>query len=1027
MIIHGKSLHVAKQISALVCLLLAFAFFTAGPMPASAQFSKSEEFDFANRLIDLGFKDYAKRVIDGLPGADSGLTTLFDGRLLMGSGKFDEAEVKFKEAKDDESKYKMLMRLADVHFGQGRIKKSSELYEYVFERYKKVPTDEVGKEFYLNSAYKYFKLMQMADNTEKAIDALERVTSATTDEGILRQTSVDLANLKVDLAEVTKDKKKKAALLKDARRICDQVFLIPDKSFGDAISVLVRIELIDDNYDRALDLIRDYTPMCHDIEKVMLEHGGRSALASSPIAPLRLQKGNIYMMLVEEGIKEKDGKKVQQNLGRAFQEYVNTFYKYKDSEAGVAAAIKVFETSNFAKDKFGATLEPDGGRAAIFGLMVESAHSMYGRKMYKEANEAYKRILKSYPVENPKAADALTKLAFCNIAGLENGQLDTETDFADLMPQVIAGYLADRFRGNQDAGSAIYKIGSHYLVKGDERANEIVWGLFANGFPDDPRSAGIYFVRAENARKLYKDARTPGKHEEALYYYKLVAQEKYKDDIHYIKALDRLAEDYLEREDYKQALAYFNQTRVNSAPGMQRAISQFKISNCLYSMGDYPKCIAFLENLKTMLASGGVFDSQVNFKPVNQLTENVMFRLGATNMKLATEKDKARKEKISADAKANFANGMDKTAAREAANKANPPSAEVVALWTKAQEHWEEQTRFFRRVDERKGTGKLAPKALEGMGQILMAKGEIDEALKTFQSIAQRYEDTPEAERVYFYLVREGLKLELDHVVDRNVKGMIDNPDTYSAVQLIQVGQLLVDEEKYAEGRAILQAALTHEQTENNKGSHQRVLKALVVAANRSGAYQECVDAGNKMLEKYEKTPYKFAIYREMASAYRELKNCKEAESSIRWVFEYAKTSAKDPKLEMLRANLELARIQAECDKEAQAVQSYWRITQRPPPDFNAEAIAREALAEGAAYSAGQKAFPQCMDIARTYLTWFPLPPGQEPSKEYENVLRYAKEAKSRLNIREPDTTPEAAPAPASEPASTSEPAPAAP
>jgi len=1015
MIIHGKSLHVAKQFPAFVCLLLAFGFSAVTPMYATAKFSESEEFDFANRLIDLGFKDYAKRVIDGLSGRDKGLSTLFEGRLLMGSGKFDEAEKKFKEAKDGEPKYKMLMRLADTHYSQGRGEKTGELYSYVFDRYKDVPTETAAKEFYLESAYKYFKLMQMADNTELAIKALERVTSATTNEFILRQTSVDLANLKVDLAETTKDKKKKAAQLKDARKICDKVFLIPDKFFGDAISVLVRIELIDDNYDRALDLIKDYTPMCHDIEKAMLEQGGVAAMAFSPIAPLRLQKGNIYMMLVEQGIKEKDGRKVQQNLGRAFQEYVNTFYKYKDSEAGVEAALKVFETSNFAKDKFGATLEPDGGRAAIFGLMVESANSMYSRKMYKKANEAYKRILKSYPVENAKTAEALGKLAFCNIYGLDSGQLDKENDFADLMPQVIAGYLADRFRGNAEAGSTIYRIGSHYLVQGDEEANKIVWGLFANGFADDPRSAGIHFVRAENARKLWKEARTPGKHEEAIYYYQLVAQDKYKDDIHYIKALDRLAEDYLEREEYAQALQYFNKTRINSAPGMQRAISQFKISNCLYAMGDYPKCIAFLEDLKTMLGSGGVFDANVNFKPVNQLTENVLYRLGATSMKLATEKDKARKEKISADAKANFANGMGKGESREAAMKSNPPSAEVTALWTKAQKHWEDQTRDFRKWDERKGTGKLAPKAFEGIGQIHMAKGEVDEALKSYQTIADRYPDTPEAERVYFYLVREGLKLELDHIVDRYVKGMIDNPDTYSAGQLIQVGQLLVDEEKYNEGRAILQAALTHKETQENKGSHQRVLKALVVAASRSGAYQECVTAGKQMLDEYEKTPYKFAIYREMAKAHRELKNCKEAESSIRWVFEYAKTSAKDPQLEMLRANLELARIQAECNKQTQAVQSYWRITQRPPPDINSEDIAREALAEGAAYSAGQKAFPQCMDIARTYLTWFPLTAGQEPTKEYENVVRYAKEARSRLSISEPDptTAPEPVPAPA--------------
>jgi len=151
-------------------LLLPVVFFLASLGTTQAQYSESQEFDFANKLIDMGFRDYAVKVIDSLSSSsrNKGLRTLFDGRILMGKGDFEGAETKFKEADDGEPKYKMLMRLGDVHYTNGKTKKTGSLYEYVFSRYKTVPTNDRERQFYLESAYKYFKLMQMPPPTSSS-------------------------------------------------------------------------------------------------------------------------------------------------------------------------------------------------------------------------------------------------------------------------------------------------------------------------------------------------------------------------------------------------------------------------------------------------------------------------------------------------------------------------------------------------------------------------------------------------------------------------------------------------------------------------------------------------------------------------------------------------------------------------------------------------------------------------------------------------------------------------------------------
>ena len=317
----------------------------------------TREFDFANALVDAGFKDYAKRVVDSIKatGAEKEeLKSLFDAKLKMRSADFAGAQEILDAAKTDTVPVmKMRLQLANAYYtSKNDVEKASEIYNSVFDKYagdKLNDESEEVKKFFMDSAYIYSSLMKKADRHQEALKAINLVIKAEPeDEVVMRSLLLDKANLLIDVAQNQKDEKKKKEFLNKSRKTCDVLFGGGiDLFFGKAISTLVRIELIEGNRDVALGHIKEYTPILIEIENILVKE--KLPLSLSPLADLRYTRGNIYLDMLKEGLKEKDKEKVVRGIKNGYSEFLNVFNTYGKSEWGPKAAAKAWKYRISAK------------------------------------------------------------------------------------------------------------------------------------------------------------------------------------------------------------------------------------------------------------------------------------------------------------------------------------------------------------------------------------------------------------------------------------------------------------------------------------------------------------------------------------------------------------------------------------------------------------------------------------------------------------------------------------------------------
>ncbi|MDZ4197944.1 MAG: tetratricopeptide repeat protein, partial [Kiritimatiellia bacterium] len=174
-------------------------FFACG-IRADANPALNRELEFASALVEMGFPDFAERLLDRMKSqfpdmGDRGITVQVE--ILISRRRFDQAE-KISAELDSAKPASSAIRLAiaNGYFRAGELERARNLYQAFFDQFKDdIPRDPDVRRFYLDAAYRFGQMLVQAGDLTGAAKAYENVLKAEPPETIQRFMQYELASL----------------------------------------------------------------------------------------------------------------------------------------------------------------------------------------------------------------------------------------------------------------------------------------------------------------------------------------------------------------------------------------------------------------------------------------------------------------------------------------------------------------------------------------------------------------------------------------------------------------------------------------------------------------------------------------------------------------------------------------------------------------------------------------------------------------------------------------------------------------
>lgn len=983
--------------------------------PIQAQSDVGREFDFANDLVDYGFYDLGKKVMDKLAAENARegkpLLELFAAKRLMSTGKFDESEKILKAAdQGNVSTLKMRLQLAIAYYSDRKYEPFEGIFDDVLGRFQKIDlstTSEDEKKFFMDAAYIYYNLMDKRGDLPKALKGVNMIIKTEPDDEILGKLQLDRANIQVSLVEKVKeggDKKKLAEAEKKARGYLDDVFGRGlDLWFGKGISTLVRLELILGNLDAAFGHVRTYKPDLIAIENMLVDQ--KAPIGLSPLADLGYVEGEIYFDLFKKGFKEKDKQKLVTGLTKSYNSYLNVFRNYENSDWGPKAALKALDVQEIS-EKIG--LKFDGNRRELLGMSFRLADTLYEEKRYEEAIPKYEEILNKLPEVKGFSAKALANLANCY---MESGDY--------LMPRVIASYLGDRFRSEEEAATAVYRIGTEFLRAKKAKESREVLTVFGTSFTNSVKASGVLYSLAEMDRRDGIDKDIPKALERAFKRYSFII-DNYPDSKEYVKSLAKRGARAVKTGDMDMAKADFLSMVKATPPSEERIRAMLNLANCEIQTDNLDRAKNIYNRINEDFETEEVYLKSENRDWVNKMKETTLYRTGSANAQSAQTYETKRIKLVQAIVPILTSNGVASADAQDAAYNMTPAldgfAAKVPAiapavtrmkelksktteLQTIADEAWEQYLKKYPK-------GQDAPRAMNGRGRILLVAGQTKEAVKIFQRLSERYPEAEETQQAYFYLVKTLIDLGRPAEARQFARDMVKTPDQYTARQLFSVGRLMNANKFYSEGGAFLEQVFKHKDTKTDKEMIEHALYEYTVALVEQENYDEAIKRGEMYLSSFPSGGYYFKIQYELARAYLGMKKWNRAHNSLVPIVNQFSTGPRRVKADNLLVDIQMAEA-AETGNTKIPVGSFHRMTIRPGPDEYEMGVEEsrqleEIYLKGLKYTLDNEAYKITIDLYEAFTTHLP------DSENTTKARAFYTKAKQRLpeEVPSPAVTP---------------------
>lgn len=884
------------------------------PLPARAAIQNiDEEFQFASGLIELGFPDFATRVVDEIVKQhpnQAERANIVRAEIFVARREFDKArEMVAKLQPGDPKAQAINLAIARGYFAIGDQDTAKTMYDAFFNQYKdRVPTDADLLKFYQNAAFQYGQILERLGDGEGAAASYKRVLATPMDDAQARRRLMnDLSELYLRLGRAAQGAKREE-FLKQARELADQlVWGSYDLWWGNAIGTMAHVELARNNESAARELLTTYMKDLTQIDKLLRDQGFPSSI--SPLASARFLLGELYEKQARALIAQnKPQSETVPILGRALTEYYNVFAQYGDSEWGPEAGNKGRELIALLESmgrkvniEFG---KPEQLEKAI-GAQFRLAEDAFRQKDWKKAVEEYLRILNIYP----EAEESKRGLANVLVAYV---QLDDP-----LYVKTLAHYFGERFGNNEFLGNAVLIAGNTYRQREKPDLSRELYDIFLDHFPKHPRAPAVLYdigrMRERAGDRIGANS----------YYRRLV--DNHPKDRFALHALFQIAWGEYQVENYEEAIKTF-QEYVKLAPaGHEKVRAQYLMADAYQRMENYLEAIkAYTQIIAWLEPSNSPFNTRPDDVPKNrELLENARFFLAYCYGRI-TE-----------------------------------PAGAVAEAQNRAVQNYD---RFL----EQHKSSALAPKAMRDKGRILLAQGKSTEAARTFEELARDYPESEEGRSALFALVSSAVEIGQLDIARDAFQRMMAQPDAYGPDEFARIGRLMLDAGLYAEVIPAYQKVVASSQDRNML---QLALFGLGQAHHQQKNYDEAIKVLEDLLQRFPQTAFMFDTRFILNDAYRQKQRYDDAVTSLN---EILRLEQRD-NVRIQTAQFELGITQKAMGDQQRALATFQRIALlQDPSNPKLRPIIERSILESLQLSMDLGLYGDIDEIADQYLNAFP-------------------------------------------------------
>jgi tetratricopeptide (TPR) repeat protein len=818
------------------------AVFTEGAYADTPQ----RDIEFAGGLVDLGFPDYADKIIKQVLLRNPGMepqTKIVQAQILIGKGRFDDARGILESLPAGDPKAQAIeLALAGAYYNMGNIDQARIIYEDFFKQYRKSkPSDPDLMKFYRESAYRFGQMLEDAGDYKGAADAYRKVLDTNPEKEIERRMKAECAKLYLmsakDLVGVARDQ-----VLQEAERLCtDLQWGALDIYFGNSISTMAHIQLMRGQEKEAQQTLEEYMDMLKQIDDMLKE---MDMLKESPLAEARFMLGEMYTKQAENARNSKKDQEAIGLYGRALGEYYNVFVKYGESDFGPKAGLKAEEIKTILERDYDKEVLIDLGenKARMAKQAFKMGDTQFRNRNYKTAIEEYEKMLAHYPA-TPQSVDAIINLAQCYAH--ENDKL---------MAKATVGYLGEHFGDNERAPLGVLAVGKIYFDRKDQDAYIYVYDSYIDNFPNHEKAGAILYTLASMFRER-------GDQEKATRYFTRLVED-YPTDRYSIKALSNLAWTQYGDENYKDAIPGFINYLKTVQPGYDRARAQFSLAD------SYMKTDQYIDALKAFNTLIGWLEPEDS--PYNNSVE-------------AAEKNKKLYEN------AVFYRAY-------CCTQVDEPAKLVKPLRTKAIGFFQEFLEKFPRSD-------LAPVAMARMGGTQLELDQFDQAVKTFNDLAEQYPNSTEGENALFSLVRAAMEVEKYDVARDALNDMLARKASYSVEDFARIGQMMMDAGLYPE---TIQAYQQVQGNTDERGLLERALYGTGKAYYEQKQYDQAITNFEELMERYPKSGLFYDAKFVLGNAYKETGNSAKAIAALSDVFKFSDNAELNNRANLILGQVQL-------------------------------------------------------------------------------------------------------------------------
>lgn len=934
---------------------------------ASAQQANLDrEFEFASKLVEIGFADYAERLVDEIVRLNpdqKDRSKVLQVEILSSRRKFDDAEAILKTMPAASPKTQAArLALANGMYRGREVERAKKQYQDFFKEYKTVPTDPDLKRFYMDAAYRFGQMLEKSGDPLGAVAAYENILKAKPDANVARKIKIDLCLLLVSAGKAAQGEDRKKHMDR-AWKLCEEIQWGNegiDIAFCQSIVTMANIEILRGKPENAAKLIRQNLDLMKGVDEFLKQE--KLPMSESPMAYARYLLGELYEKEAAKGGKSDATLKI---LVDAFTQYVNVFIKYAESEWAAEAGARSEAIKAKLKKDYGKEIKtpiPPALLQKAVAAQYVLIDDMFIQKKYPETIKGVLKVLNSFPTVG-EAGPLFTPLLISFAETKDSLKLDATVD-----------YIAEARRADATSGLSLLALAKHYYDKKDEAGCVKMYKVFADAFPKHDRAPQVLFLMAG---MLKKGADTTGARA-ALQ--RII--DNYPQDQFFLKALSMLGWDRYEAKDYAGAAAAFERFVAESPAVHNRLLAQFSLADCYVRMEQFDKgakAYGVVVEWGSVKENNAYAKTTEEVKKVADLLEKARFYVGYSLFKMPADGELK-------------------------------PRIRAAAVQT-----FESFAKDFPKSD-------LAAKAINLVGAIQLDLGKSDDAAKTFERLGKEFPNSEDGKSALFSLVRAAVEIKrYDIAEDAFGKIMAtEKPGVsskmYTPDQFVRIGQWMQEGKKYASAVKAFSMVLSVPGL-TDRTILERSLYGLGVAAYETGDKDKAIEMLEDMMQKYPRSGLFYEARSLLSKAYREQGKYPEAVATLSEIFKVAT----DP-VDINRANIELAKVQREFsarlkkenkaqaaeDSLKQAAASYERVGLFADERVEKlKTMIEEALRELVQVYGELGKFKDAIDAGDRYLAKFPDMPAAADVRKSQQAfkLKAALETPAPAPARAPGAT----------------------